>query len=192
MNEIAVKIDSMAFGGNGVTRVEGKVLFIPYTISGEKAWVEIVEQKRSYSIARLTKLIEPSPWRVEPPCPYFGACGGCQWQHIRYSAHGEMKKEILREALERIGGLKEIPSITVYSSPDAYGYRVRVQLKVKKNAVGYYEERSHHLVDIDHCLISHPLVNHLILFLRKNLPAFSQMQEIEINVSPEEGKGRSL
>ncbi len=175
-----------------MTRVEGKVVFIPYTISGERARVEIVEEKRSYSIARLTKLIEPSPWRVEPPCPYFGACGGCQWQHIRYPVQGELKKEILREVLERIGGLREIPSITVSPSPDAYGYRIRVQLKVKGNAIGYYEERSHHLVDIDHCPISHPLVNHLILFLRKNLPVFSQMQEIEINVSPEEGKGTCL
>jgi 23S rRNA (uracil1939-C5)-methyltransferase len=192
MNEIPVKIDSMAFGGNGVTRVEGKVVFIPYTISGEKVWIEIVEEKRSYSIGKLSRLIEPSPWRIEPRCPYFGICGGCQWQHISYSAHGELKKEILREVLKRIGGLKKIPSITVGSAPDSCGYRVRVQLKVKGNAIGYYQERSHHIVDIDHCPISHPLVNHLILFLRKDLPAFSRMQEIEINVSPEEGKGTCL
>ncbi len=192
MNEIQVKIDSMAFGGNGVARVKGKVVFIPYTISGERAWVEIVEDKKSYSIARLTKLIEPSPRRVEPPCSYFGTCGGCQWQHIHYSVHGELKKEILMEVLERIGELKEIPPITVFPSPDAYGYRVRVQLKVKEGAIGYYKERSHHLVDIDHCPIAHPLVNHLILFLRENLSALSQIQEIEINVSPEEGKGTCL
>jgi len=192
MKEIPVKIDSMAFGGNGVARVEGKVVFIPYTISGEEAWIEIVEEKRSYSIGKLNRLIEPSPWRVESPCPYFSVCGGCQWQHINYSTHGELKKEILEEVLKRIGGLKEIPSITVSPSPDAYGYRVRVQLKVKGNAIGYYQERSHHLVEIDHCPISHPLVNHLILFLRKDLPAFSRMQEIEINVSPEEEKGTCL
>jgi 23S rRNA (uracil1939-C5)-methyltransferase len=192
MKEIPVKIDSMAFGGNGVARVEGKVVFIPYTISGEEAWIEIVEEKRSYSIGKLNRLIDPSPWRVVSPCPYFGVCGGCQWQHINYSTHGELKEEILREVLERIGGMEKIPSITVLPSPDAYGYRVRVQLKVKGNGIGYYQERSHHLVEIDHCPIAHPLVNQLIQFLRKDLPAFSRMQEIEINVSPEEEKGICL
>src|SRR4030067_1861711 len=97
MKELPVKIDAMAFGGYGVARVEGKVVFIPHAIAGEKAWVEIAEEKRSYSIGKLSRLIEPSPWRVEPPCPCFGVCGGCQWQHINYSIQGELKEEVLKE-----------------------------------------------------------------------------------------------
>ena len=188
MGDVQLHIQSMAFRGYGVARIDGKVVFVPYSLTGDKAWVQIIEEKKSYAIGRLTRLIEPSPWRVNPPCPYFGVCGGCQWQHIDYSIHGELKKEILKEALIRLGGLKEIPPITVASSPDPYAYRVRVQLKVKGNIIGYYQERSNHIVDIDHCPISHPLVNRIILSLRKELPSFSPVKEIEINVSPEEEK----
>lgn len=187
--EIRVTVESMAFKGYGVARIDGKVLFIPYTVTGDEAWVEIIEEKRSYSLGRLKKILVPSLWRVEPPCPSFGQCGGCQWQHIDYSTQGELKKEILKEGLKRLGGLKEIPSIAVASSLRPYGYRARVQLKVKGKVIGYYQERSHHIVDIDHCPISHPLINRMIRALREELPSLSQMGEIEINVSPEEGKG---
>lgn len=187
--KLQVNIRSMAFKGYGVAHVDGKVVFVPYSITGEKGWVEIIEEKKDYSIGKLSDFIEPSPLRTNPQCPYFGVCGGCQWQHIDYSNHGELKREILEEILKRLGKLKKIPSITVVPSPDPYGYRVRVQLKVKGKAMGYYQERSHHIVDIDHCPISHPLVNQIILLLRKELPFFSGMKEIEINVSPEEGKG---
>jgi len=186
---VQVEIKSMAFKGYGVSRSGGKVLFIPYSVIGDKAWVEIVEEKKDYSFGRLSKLTAPSPWRADPPCPYFGVCGGCQWQHIDYSAHGGLKKEILKEILKRLGGLEEIPPITVAPSPDPYGYRVRVQLKGEGKAMGYHQERSHHVVDIDHCPISHPLVNQMILSFRRELPFFIQREEIEINVSPEEGKG---
>jgi 23S rRNA (uracil1939-C5)-methyltransferase len=187
--KVKLNIGSMAFKGYGVARFHRKVVFIPYSVTGDEVWVEIIEEKRNYSMGRLKKIIVPSPWRVDPPCPYFGLCGGCQWQHIDYSIQGELKKEILKEVLKRIGGQKEIPSITMASSTDPYGYRARIQLKGNEKAMGYYQERSHHIVDIDHCPISHPLVNQMILLLRRELPLFSRMKEIEINVSPEEGKG---
>ena len=187
-NKVQVHIESMAFKGYGVTRVDGKVLFVPYSVAEDKAWVEIIETKRNYSIGRLSELIEPSRLRTTPPCPYFGVCGGCQWQHIVPSVHGEFKKRILTEILKRLGGLREVPSIDVISSPQPYGYRVRVQLKVRGDTMGYYEERSHRIVDIDHCPIAHPLINQIISSLRKALSLF-QAEEIEINASPEEERG---
>jgi 23S rRNA (uracil1939-C5)-methyltransferase len=187
--KVQVKINAIAFKGYGVARMDGKVLFVPYSVIGDEAWVEVVEEKNSYSMGKLIEILRPSPMRVEPPCSYFGVCGGCQWQHIDYANHGELKEEILKEVLKRLGGVKEIPSITVISSPDPYDYRTRVQMKVKRKAFGYYKERSHELVDIQRCPIAHPLVNQMILFLRKALSSLSQLGEIEINVSPEEGKG---
>jgi len=184
-----VKINAMAFKGYGVARMDGKVVFIPYSVIGDEAWVEIIEEKKSYSMGKLIEILRPSPMRVDPPCSYFGVCGGCQWQHIAYANHGELKEEILKEVLKRLGGVKEIPSITVIPSPDPYDYRTRVQMKVKGKALGYYKERSHELVDIQHCPIAHPLVNQMIPFLRTALLSGSQLEEIEINVSPEEGKG---
>jgi 23S rRNA (uracil1939-C5)-methyltransferase len=179
----------MAFKGYGVSRRNGKVVFVPYSATGDEGWVEIVEEKKNYSTGKLVEVLAPSSWRVEPPCPYFGRCGGCQWQHIGYAQQVEQKKEILKNILTRLGGLKEIPSITAFPSPDPYDYRTRVQLKVKGEKLGYYQERSHQLVDIERCPIAHPLVNEIIPLLRKEQFLLSSIEEIEINVSPEEGKG---
>jgi 23S rRNA (uracil1939-C5)-methyltransferase len=184
-----VKIDSMAFKGYGVARANSKVLFIPYSMTGDEAWVEVTEEKKNYSMGRLIEILQPSPWRVEPRCPYFGVCGGCQWQHIEYSKHKELKKEIVMEILKRLGGVKEFPPITLVPSSDPYGYRIRIQLKAKEGALGYYQERSHGLVDIGHCPIAHPLVNQIIPLLQKLLLPFSHLQKVEINVSPEEERG---
>jgi len=189
VRKVQVPIESVAFKGYGVARIHGKVVFVPYTVTGDKAWIEVVEEKKEYSMGRLVEMIEPSPWRVAPPCPYFGSCGGCQWQHIDYLAQGELKKEILRDILQRLGRLKEIPSIRIMLSPKPYDYRIRIQLKVKGKAIGYYQERSHRIVEIDRCPISHPLVNQIIQELREESAALSRMEEIEINVSPEEGRG---
>jgi len=189
MRKVQVAIDSMAFKGYGVARIHGKVVFVPYTVAGDKAWVEIAEEKKNYSTGRLIELIEPSPRRVNPPCPYFGSCGGCQWQHINDTAQVELKKEILRNLLRRLAGLKEIPSIEVFPSPKPYDYRIRIQLKVKEKAMGYYREGSHQIVDINHCPISHPLVNRIIRKLREESVVFQLTKEIDISVSQEEGEG---
>jgi 23S rRNA (uracil1939-C5)-methyltransferase len=189
MRRVRVPVESVAFKGYGVARIHGKVAFVPYTVTGDEAWVEVREEKKRYSTARLIQILKPSPGRVNPPCPYFGSCGGCQWQHIDYPVQVGLKKEILGETLKRLGGLKEIPSISVAPSAKPYDYRVRVQLKLKGKAMGYYQERSHRIVDVEHCPISHPLVNQIIQKLREQLDALSHMEEVEINVSPEEGRG---
>jgi 23S rRNA (uracil1939-C5)-methyltransferase len=189
MKKVRVLIESVAFKGYGVARVDGKVVFVPYTVTGDEAWIEITEEKKRYSTARLIQILKPSPWRVTPPCPYFGTCGGCQWQHIDYSTQVEQKKEILKETLSRLGGMKEVPPISVFALPKPYDYRARVQLKVDRKAMGYYEERSHRIVDVERCPISHPLVNRIIHTVRDQLDVLSRVKEVEMNVSPEEERG---
>ncbi len=186
MPKVQALIESVAFKGYGVARIDGKVVFVPYTATGDKVWVEILEERKTYSIGRLDRMIAPSPWRVNPPCPYFGTCGGCQWQHIDYRLHGELKKTILIETLERIGRIRDLPQPDVILSPKPYEYRARVQLKVRGRKLGYFRERSHEIVDIDHCPISDPFVNQMIQQLRGEILAFSKMEEIEVNVSREE------
>ena len=189
MRRVRVSVESVAFKGYGVARIRGKVAFVPYTLTGDEAWIEVMEEKKRHSTARLIQILKPSPGRVNPPCPYFGSCGGCQWQHIDYSIQVELKKEILGETLKRLGGLKEIPPIIAAPSPKPYDYLVRVQLKGKGKAMGYYQERSHRIVDVDHCPISNPLVNQIIQRLREQSDAVLRMEEVEINVSSEEGRG---
>jgi 23S rRNA (uracil1939-C5)-methyltransferase len=140
-------------------------------------------------MGRLIQIIESSPWRVNPPCQYFGTCGGCQWQHINDSIQGELKKEILIDLLRRLGRVREVSLITVFPSPRSYGYRARIQLKVKGKALGYHQEKSHRIVDIKECLIAHPSINQMIPLVRKKMPFSPQIDEIEINISPDESRG---
>jgi len=189
VKKVQVPIESVAFKGYGVGRTHGKVVFVPYAVTGDYAWIEIVEEKKKYSMGRLIRVIEPSSWRVDPPCSYFGLCGGCHWQHIRYAIQGELKKGILTEIMGRLGGWREIPPISVLPSPDPFGYRARVQLKVGGGSLGFYQERSHRIIDIEGCLVSHPLINETIGALRKEKALFEEFGEIEINISPEEKRG---
>jgi len=186
---IKLKIESVGFKGNGVGHIDGKVIFIPYTVTGDEVSVETIEDKKSYAVGRLKEILIPSPWRTNPLCPYFGDCGGCQWQHIDPSAHEALKKDIPKESLQRLAGLKEIPPLSVIPSPQPYGYRIRIQLKAEGNKIGFFEERSHRVVEIDQCPIAHPMVNAILRHIRKEQFSLPGMDGIEINVSPEEGKG---
>jgi len=179
----------MAFRGYGVSRHRGKVIFVPFTVTGDEVEAEIVEERKNYSLAKTSRTVKPSPWRVEPRCPYFGRCGGCHWQHINPLFQAEIKGEILKDILGRLGGLKEIPPFSLAPSKQPYEYRVRVQLKVEGKDIGYYQEMSHRLIPIDHCPIAHPLVNETLSALRQDFPFLERLNEVEINVSPEEGKG---
>lgn len=182
-------IDSIAFKGYGVTRIGGKVVFVPFTVPKDEGFIEIIEEKKAFSIGTLRKLITPSPWRISPACEHFGKCGGCQWQHIDYLIQTEFKKEILTDILKRLGRFKEIPPINVIHSPNVYDYRSRIQLKIKDNRIGFFEMKSHRLIDIDKCPIAHPIINKIINLIKKERSLFSQIEQIEINVSPEEAQG---
>ncbi len=186
---VRVRIESAAFKGYGVSRLQGKVVFIPYAAVGDEGWAEIVQEKKTYATARWIEILVPSPWRVNPSCPYFGTCGGCHWQHIDYTRQIRLKEVILQDILTRLGKLKRVPSIALFPSPAPYNYRTRVQLKVRGEKFGYYHERSHQLVEIERCPIAHPLINQIISSLRKECFLLSFTEEIEINVSPKEERG---
>src|SRR5512139_2567482 len=96
-NLLHLHIDSMAFKGYGVSRHKGKVTFVPFTVTGDEVEAEIVEERKNYSLAKASQIVTPSPWRVEPRCPYFGRCGGCHWQHINPRFQAEIKSEILKD-----------------------------------------------------------------------------------------------
>jgi len=98
-------IDGISHSGEGVARIEGKATFIPFTIPGETVDVEIIEEKKNFQRARLEQVITASPDRTDAPCPYFFKCGGCAYQHISYPRQLELKRQIVKESLKRIGGI---------------------------------------------------------------------------------------
>ena len=103
MRHVGLKIEDVAFGGKGVAREEGKAVFIPFTIDGERVSATITREKKQFAEGELAELLEPSPHRVEPECPYFGQCGGCSYQHISYAHQLELKARQVDQVMRRIG-----------------------------------------------------------------------------------------
>ena len=151
---LELTIDSLAYRGPGVGRHEGMVVFVPLTAPGDRVRVRVHERRDGYLRAELLEVLEPSPVRVAPPCPLFGVCGGCDWQHVAYPAQLEAKQAVVRDNLRRIGRI-EAEVRPVVASP-AYRYRNRVRLHVKDGAVGYFGRGSHRLVPVESCLLLDP------------------------------------
>jgi 23S rRNA (uracil1939-C5)-methyltransferase len=105
--ELQLDLEGMAYGGEAIGRADGQVIFVPYAIPGEEVRVVQERARKGYSRTRLLEVLRPSPERVSPPCTYFGACGGCQWQHVTYEAQLRYKREVVVEQLRRIGGFED-------------------------------------------------------------------------------------
>jgi 23S rRNA (uracil1939-C5)-methyltransferase len=167
MRVVDLRIEDVAFGGKGVAREQGKAVFVPYTIEGELVSAEIVREKKQFAEAELVEVKQSSPNRVAPPCPYFGRCGGCAYQHISYEHQLVTKWRQVRDALQRIGKLKNVPMRPIISSPRQYAYRNRITVHALDGAIGFFRRDSHQLIDIEHCPISHEEVNRALAELRE-------------------------
>jgi 23S rRNA (uracil1939-C5)-methyltransferase len=168
---IELTIQDVAFGGKGVGRdADGKAVFVPYTIDGETITAEIVREKKHFAEAELVEVRTASPHRVQPPCPYFGRCGGCAYQHIDYPHQLEIKWRQVRDVLRRIGKIAEPPMRPIVSSPQAYGYRNRITVHVIDGIVGFFRRESNRLIDIEHCPIAIDELNRDLEALRKSNP----------------------
>jgi 23S rRNA (uracil1939-C5)-methyltransferase len=152
-----VEIAKPIYGGAFLARVEGKAVFVSFTLPGEQVRVRITESKSGYSTAELAEIVTASPERIQPACPYFGACGGCNYQHTGYEGQLAFKQAILRETLER-GGVQPPAEIDVLSaSPWAYRNRIRLAFDAAGN-LGYRSRRSHSVIPIAQCPIAAPLL----------------------------------
>ncbi len=168
-------IERLAFGGNGVCRIDGKVCFVPYSCPGDHASIRITTEKKSYSLGSLAELREPSPFRVIPECPLFGQCGGCHWQHISYEVQCEQKRNILAECLRKGARIAADCVEETVAAPHRYGYRSRVQFKVGVSSgrllIGFFRHASHGVVDAPTgCPVALPVVNELLARCRCELP----------------------
>ncbi len=188
---IELKIDKLVSGGKGIGKHKGKVYFVKHVAPNEFVRVEVLKEKKDYGEARLLKVLIPSSSRVEPVCPHFGVCGGCQLQHIEYSEQVKQKVEIFQEQLRRLGKIKEIPPVEAVPSPQPYGYRVRAQFHVKSGKLGFVEDETlrklkgfGEIVDIETCPILHPRINELIPHLKGLSAEFKNLREVHVTYSP--------
>jgi 23S rRNA (uracil1939-C5)-methyltransferase len=166
MRTVDLKIEDIAFGGKGVARENGKAVFVPFTIEGELVSARITREKKQFAEAEVVDLRKSSEHRVAPPCPYFGRCGGCAYQHIDYAHQLEIKTRQVRNVLQRIGKLKDVPMRPVIPSPRDYAYRNRITVHAENGTIGYFRRDSHRLIDIERCPIAMDEVNRELADLR--------------------------
>jgi 23S rRNA (uracil1939-C5)-methyltransferase len=178
---LSLTIEKMVYGGDGLARLgpsqsnsaainrkdqqpPQKAVFVPFVLTGERVEVEIVDERPGFVRGRSLALLSRSPHRIEPGCPYFGRCGGCQYQHASYEHQSQIKQEVLRESLRRIAKIELNVEIQLHSSP-SWEYRNRTRLKVQSGRLGYFAHASHEFVEIERCPISSPLLNRAIAAL---------------------------
>ncbi len=184
---IDLTLEAIAHGGEAIGRHNGKTVFVPYAIPGERVRIEIIEEKDRWARARLLEVLDPSPDRIEPPCPYFGPdrCSGCQWQHIAYPRQAELKRAIVVDQLQRLGRIANPPVADIIALADpaapeadpdqpgadpqflAYGYRNHVQFALTPlGQTGYRRAMhgaagGHDILPIERCLLLHERLEEL-------------------------------
>lgn len=162
-----LELTAMAHGGSALGRHEGRVIFVPYAIPGERVRVELVEEHQRWARARLLEVLRPSPHRVQPPCPYFGQdkCGGCQWQHIAYEEQLRLKTEVMADQLLRIGGL-EVTVEEPIGAEEPWSYLNHVQFYVTEDGhLGFLTADSRDVIPVEECLIIDPQLDDLWMAL---------------------------
>ncbi len=189
--KLVVTIDDIAFGGEGVARVEDFVVFVPFVLVGEEVEVEVTEMKKRFARARLLKILKASAQRVTPACRYFGECGGCQYQHVEYAAQLELKHRQICAIFERIGGFSKTVVAPVIPCPQPYGYRNRIMIrsqwdKFKQGLnIGFIRADNRLVVDIEECRIAEPVLSAQIQQVRANPPPKGGLKVV-LRVAPED------
>jgi 23S rRNA (uracil1939-C5)-methyltransferase len=191
---LEITVDKLVYGGFGLGRYQGKVVFVPFSVPGDHLRVRVEEEKKNLLRARIIEVLEPGVGRQSPACRYFGICGGCQWQHLEYSLQVETKRRILAEVFHhQIPQTRKLP-IRMKASPQQYGYRSRARLHTYgcgSNAiVGFLRYQSHRLEDIEACPLFRPLLNEALGSIRGSR-AFKEddsgPRQIEIACSEDTG-----
>jgi len=182
---LTAEIRAVAFGGDGLARVDGFVVFVPFALEGDIVEVEIREVKKKFLRGRLRKILTPSVHRAEALCPYFGKCGGCQYQHIAYKKQLEIKTQQVVDAFERVGGLKSPPVGRIIPSPRFYGYRGKGEYHVQPMAgkpavIGFLDVSGRRLVDIERCEIMDESINESCAAFRRSVA--------QADIHPEESR----
>lgn len=188
---LTLDITDVAFGGEGVARLDEFVVFVPFVAPGERVEAEVIEVKKRFARARLVKVLNPSAERVEPACRYFGDCGGCQYQHLSYPAQLRLKHKQIGDLFQRIGGFDASVVAPIVGCPEPYGYRNRIMIrsqwdKFKQGLnIGFIRADNRLVVDIEGCKIAEPALNQEIQRVRANPPPKGGLKVV-LRIPPED------
>jgi len=188
---IEVTIEKIVPNGFGLAFAENLTVFVALAAKGDKLLVKIIQTKGKTAFAEIVEILEPSPDRTEPRCPYFGRCGGCNFQQLNYQAQLAAKIAIVRDCLTRIGKINYEKDIPIIASPKDYEYRSRAQwhLDTRKKKFGYFQRKSHEIIDVKVCPILTPELENTLTDLREEIAwesFWSEIVEIEAANAVEE------
>jgi 23S rRNA (uracil1939-C5)-methyltransferase len=166
-----VEIERLLPGGFGLAHAEGLTLFVALAAPGDILRVKIERKRGSVGFASIVEVVKPSSARVEPPCPYFGLCGGCDFQQLNYEAQLAAKVEIIRDCLHRIARIETTPHIVMVPSPRQWQYRSRAnwQFDPKSKRLGYFARGSHEVCDVEVCAVLSPALQQTLERLREQM-----------------------
>jgi 23S rRNA (uracil1939-C5)-methyltransferase len=168
---LEVSIERLLPGGVGLAHAEGQTILVALAAPGDRLHVRVERVRGNVVFASIKEIIAPSPLRVEPPCPYFGRCGGCDFQQLTYQAQLAAKVDIIRDCLRRIARIEPPTDIPITASPLAWHYRSRAQWQVDAlhRRLGYFERGSHRVCDVTVCPVLTPLLQETLLDLRERM-----------------------
>jgi 23S rRNA (uracil1939-C5)-methyltransferase len=161
---IDVRVSNLVYGGDAIGRlVDGRAVFIPFAIPDEMVRIRLIEEKARFARAELVEVLEPSPIRISARCRHFSQCGGCHYQHLKYSDQLNVKSAILREQLERIGGLNNLPPVEIASTPElSWNYRNHVQFHLtREGKLGFQKAHSNQTFPIEECHLPETAINQI-------------------------------
>ncbi len=188
---LQVKIEKIVPNGFGLAFAKNLTVFVALAAKGDRLLVKIIQTKGKTAFAEIVEILEPSPDRTEPRCPYFGRCGGCNFQQLKYEAQLEAKVGIIKDCLSRIGKINYEKEIPIIASPRDYDYRSRAQwhLDTRKEKFGYFQRKSHEIIDVEVCPILTPELENTLTDLREEIAwesFWSEIVEIEAASSGKE------
>jgi 23S rRNA (uracil1939-C5)-methyltransferase len=166
-----VTIERILPGGLGLAHADGKTVMVALAAPGDRLRVRVDRVKGSVSFAQIEEVLTPSPIRVEPPCPYFGRCGGCDFQQLSYQAQLEAKVEIIKDCLRRLGKIENIPDFQITAAPNPWHYRSRAQWQYDavRQRLGYFESGSRRVCDVSECAVLVPELQKTLESLRAGM-----------------------
>jgi tRNA/tmRNA/rRNA uracil-C5-methylase (TrmA/RlmC/RlmD family) len=190
-DKVSLLIDDLAFGGEGVGRLNDFVVFVPFVAVGESVEAELIEVKKHFARARLLRVLQPAAERVPAPCRYFGECGGCQYQHLAYPAQLHFKHKQVQDLFGRIGHLEPATVAPVVPCPQPYGYRNRIMVrsqwdKFKQGLnIGFIRADNRLVVDIEECQIAESALNQQLQKVRASPPPKGGIKVV-LRIPPED------
>ena len=188
-----VRIEKLVYGGSGLAHHEGKVVFVPFSVPGDRLLVRPVEEKKTFVRAEIVQILKPAKGRIAPVCAHFARCGGCHWQQLEYSRQIEAKRQILEEIFyHRFPQTRDLP-IAMRASALPYGYRSRARIQIRgsgsESSAGFFRCGSHTVEDVEYCPLLRPLLNEALHSVRQftlKVDANTSSRELDMASSEEE------